>query len=264
MDLSFTLPNKKEVVVSEILYKDLRKMALYNDSSLSNTIDFLESFILTKGLTVVEKLFAFFILREKCIGDQVAIGSKKGKVNIDLHVFKKNIGTFDDIREEIDVDGIKCVLNYPSRFYVGDTDFIFSLIESLEIDNEKVTISSLSKQEYNKIISRLPDTIFGHLEAFVQKNSSHFNVLVYEGKESMEIDTITLNMLDGSFSAFIVKLFDCIQDTDYREMLFVLSKRIPDVSFLINSTYLELNDYYKLYADEIEKQNEDLQKQNAS
>ena len=47
-------------------------------------------------------------------------------------------------------------------------------------------------------------------------------------------------------------------------MLFVLSKRIPDVSFLINSTYLELDDYYKLYADEVEKQNEDLQKQNAS
>ena len=204
MDLSFTLPNNKEVIVNEILYKDLRKMALYSDSSLPNTIDFLESFILTKGLTVVEKLFAFFILRERCIGDQVAIGSKKGKVNIDLHVFKKNIGSFDDIREEIDVDGIKCVLNYPSRFFVGDTDFIFSLIESLEVDNEKVTISSLSKQEYDKIISRLPDTIFNHLEAFVQKNSTHFNILVYEGKESMEIDKIVLNMLDGSFQHLLL------------------------------------------------------------
>ena len=264
MDLSFTLPNKKEVVVNEILYKDLRKMALYNDSSTSNTIDFLESFIITKGLTVVEKLFAFLILREKCIGDQVAVGSKKGNVNIDLHLFTKNIGTFDDISEEVDVEGIKCVLNYPSRFNVGDTDFIFSLIESLEIDGEKIKVSSLSKQEYNKIFSRLPDSIFSHLEAFVQKNKPHFNMVVFEGKESMDIEKIKLSMLDGSLSAFIVKLFDCIQDTDYREMLFVLSKRIPDVSFLINSTYLELDDYYKLYADEIEKQNEDLQKQNAS
>jgi hypothetical protein len=155
-------------------------------------------------------------------------------------------------------------LNYPSKFYVGNTDFIFSLIESLEIDGEKIIVPSLSKQEYNKIFSRLPDSIFNHLEAFIQKNKPHFNMVVFEGKENMDIKEIKLSMLDGSLPAFIVKLFDCIQDTDYREMLFVLSKRIPDVSFLINSTYLELDDYYKLYADEIEKQNEDLQKQNAS
>jgi len=264
MDLSFTLPNKKEVVVKEILYKDLRKMALYNDSSRSNIIKFLESFIVTKGLNVVEKLFTLFILREKCIGEQVAVGSKKGNVNIDLQLFRKNIGSFDDIRQEIDVEGIKCVLNYPSRFYVGDTDFIFSLIESLEIDNEKIILSSLSEEDYTNVVGRLPDTIFNYIEKFVKSNAPHFSMIVYNGKESMEIDEIKLNMLDGSLVAFIVKLFDCIGDTDYREMLFVLSKRIPDVLFLTNCTYLELFDYYKLYQDEVEKQNQDLQNQSAS
>ena len=264
MDLSFTLPNKKEVTVNEILYKDLRKMALYNDSSYSNIIRFLESFIVTRGLNLVEKLFTFFILREKCIGEQVAVGSKKGNVNIDLQLFRKNIGSFDDIRQEIDVEGIKCVLNYPWKFYVGDTDFIFSLIESLEIDNEKVILSSLSKEDYTNVIGRLPDTIFKYIEEFVKSNAPHFSMIVYKGKESMEIDEIKLNMLDGSLAAFIVKLFDCISDTDYREMLFVLSKRIPDVLFLSNCTYLELFDYYNLYQDEVEKQNQDLQNQSAS
>ena len=238
MDLSFTLPNKKEVTVNEILYKDLRKMSLYNDSSYSNIIKFLESFIVTKGLNIVEKLFTFFILREKCIGEQVAVGSKKGNVNIDLQLFRKNIGSFDDIRQEVDVEGIKCTLNYPSKFFVCDTDFIFSLIESVEVDNEKIILSSLSEDDYKNIIGKLPDTIFKYLEEFTRSHLSHFSMIVFEGQESMEIDEIKLNMLDGSLPAFIVKLFDCIGDTDYREMLFVLSKRIPDVLFLTNCTYL--------------------------
>ena len=179
MDLSFTLPNKKEVTVNEILYKDLRKMSLYNDSSYSNIIKFLESFIVTKGLNIVEKLFTFFILREKCIGEQVAVGSKKGNVNIDLQLFRKNIGSFDDIRQEVDVEGIKCTLNYPSKFFVGDTDFIFSLIESVEVDNEKIILSSLSEDDYKNIIGKLPDTIFKYLEEFTRSHLSHFSMIVF-------------------------------------------------------------------------------------
>ena len=45
MQLSFILPNKKEVVVREILFKDLRKFSLYEDFTITDTIEFLETFI---------------------------------------------------------------------------------------------------------------------------------------------------------------------------------------------------------------------------
>tara|TARA_R110002051_G_scaffold81613_1_gene145673 strand:+ start:1381 stop:2175 length:795 start_codon:yes stop_codon:yes gene_type:complete len=264
MGLSFILPNKKEVLVNEIVYKDLRKISLYRDASITGTLNFLESFILTKNLNVVEKLFTFFLLREKCIGEQLAVGSKKGNVNIDLRLIIENIGTFDDISEAINVDGIKCVLNYPTKFNVGSTDFLFSLIESLEIDGEQITVSSLSEKEYNEVFNRLPEAIFGYLTDFVKRNKSHFEMLVFEKREDMDIDEIKLNVLDSTLPTFINRLFDCIDGTNYREMLFILCKRIPDVSFLINCTYLEIEDFYKLYADEVEKQNENLQNQNDS
>jgi hypothetical protein len=264
MALSFSLPNKKEVLVNEILYKDLRKMSLYRDASLTGTLNFLESFILTKNLNVMEKLFTFFLLREKCIGEQVSVGSKKGNINIDLDLFKTNIGTFDDISETVDVNGIKCVLNYPTKFNLGSTDFLFSLIESLEIDEEQILVSSLSEDEYNEIFNRLPDGIFGYLTDFVQKNKAHFEMLVFEEREDMEIDEIRINVLDITLPTFIARIFNCIDSTHYREMLFILCKRIPDVSFLINCTFLEIEDFYKLYADEVEKQNENLQNQNDS
>ena len=197
MALSFSLPNKKEVLVNEILYKDLRKMSLYRDASLTGTLNFLESFILTKNLNVMEKLFTFFL-------------------------------------------------------------------ESLEIDEEQILVSSLSEDEYNEIFNRLPDGIFGYLTDFVQKNKAHFEMLVFEEREDMEIDEIKINVLDITLPTFIARIFNCIDSTHYREMLFILCKRIPDVSFLINCTFLEIEDFYKLYADEVEKQNENLQNQNDS
>ena len=264
MDVSFILPNKKEVFVKEILYKDLRKISLYRDSTTVGVIEFLESFILTKGLNVAEKLLTFFILREKCIGENIAVGSSKGNVNIDLNLLRKNVGTFDDIKETVDIDEMRCVLNYPSRFNLGSTDFVFSLIESIELDDDKIYIPTLTDDEYNEVISKLPESVFEHLEYFVGKNKSHFNVSVFEGRENLEIDEIKLNMLDKTLPAFIARLFDCIDDQNYREMLFILCKRIPDITFLTNCTYLEIEDYYKMYSDELEKQSESLQKQEIS
>jgi len=264
MDLSFILPNKKEVFVKEILYKDLRKISLYRDSTTIGIIKFLESFILTKNLNVVEKLSTFFILRERCIGENISVGSKKGNVNIELEFLKKNVGVFDDISETVDIEGMRCVLNYPSKFNLGSTDFIFSLIESIEFEGEKILISNLTESEYDEVINKLPEAVFRYLEDFVQRNKSHFEILVFEGRESLEIDKIRLNLLDISLPTFIARLFDCIDGTNYREMLFVLCKRIPDVTFLINCTYLEIEDFYKMYSDEIEKQTANLQKENSS
>ena len=258
MDLSFILPNKKEVSVKEILYKDLRKISLYRDSTTVGIIEFLESFILTNNLNVVEKLFTF------CIGESISVGSKKGNVNIELGFLKKNVGVFDDISETVDIEGMRCVLNYPSKFNLGSTDFIFSLIESIEFEGEKILISSLTGSEYDEVINKLPEAVFRYLEDFVQRNKAHFEILVFEGRESLEIDKIRLNLLDISLPTFIATLFDCIDDTNYREMLFVLCKRIPDVTFLINCTYLEIEDFYKMYSDEVEKQTANLQKENSS
>ena len=185
-------------------------------------------------------------------------------MNIDLRLIIENIGTFDDISEAIDVDGIKCVLNYPTNFNLGNTDFIFSLIESLDIDGEQITVSSLSKKEYNDVFDKLPESIFEYLTDFAQRNQSHFEVQAFKEREDMEIDEIRLNLLDGTLPTFINRLFDCVDSVNYREMLFILCKRIPDISFLINCTYLEIEDFYKLYADEVEKQNENLQNQNDS
>ena len=71
-------------------------------------------------------------------------------------------------------------------------------------------------------------------------------------------------MLTTMLPTFIVRLFNCVSDTDYRQLIFILCKRIPDVGFLINSTYKELDDFYDLYKDEVEKHNQNLKNEKAS
>jgi len=264
MELSFRLPNKKEVLVKELLFKDLRNFSLYRDSTLTGAIKFLESFICTKNLNIVEKFLTLLILREKCIGERIGVNSKKGIVNIDLEYIRNNIGAFEDIREEITIDNIKCVLNYPSRFNIGDTDFIFSLIESIEIQEEKILIPGLSNDEYKSVINKLPKEIYSYLEQFINKNQVHFEVTALEEREKLDIKKIELNVLNSSFPSFIVHIFNCMTDVEYRELLFVLCKRVLDVNFLINSTYLEIQDFYKLYSDETTKENESLKSEKTS
>jgi len=264
MQLSFILPNKKEVVVREILFKDLRKFSLYEDFTITDTIEFLETFIVTQGLNIVEKFLAFLFLREVCISDQLTVGSKKGNVNVNFEHIRSNIGSFEDISEQVTIDGIEFTLNYPYQYNLGDSDFILSCIEKIKIQDEIVYPPTLNKNDTKLIMDKIPKGILEYLQNFLIKNSNYFNINILEERKTIGVQEININILTTTFPTFIVRLFNYVSDTDYRQLIFLLCKRIPDVNFLINSTYKELNDFYDLYKDEIEKHNQNLKNQKSS
>ena len=55
-------------------------------------------------------------------------------------------------------------------------------------------------------------------------------------------------------------MFSGLDENTYREYLFILSRRIPDVNFLVNSTLVDILDYLELYKRECDEENEKLQK----
>ena len=261
MQLSFILPNKKEVVVEEILFKDLRKFSLYSDSAVGDALKFLETFICTKNLNIVEKFISLVMLRQRCVGDDITLTSNKGPVNVNLDLVIQGIGDIEDRSKIIEIDNAKYQLNYPSRFNCGDSDFIFSLIQSIQIDDEKIILSEVAAQEYTQIINTLPKNLYRHLVRFVQQNKNYFSLKIFEGRKNLDIPEINLDVLSADTSNFIVSLFNAITANDYRQMLFILCNRIPDINYLINCTFIEVEDYYNLYKDEAEKENEALKKQ---
>ena len=264
MQLSFILPNKKEVFVRELLFKDLRKFSLYQDFTTTSALQFLETFILTEGLNIVEKFLAFLFLREVCIGDQLVVGSEKGNVNVGFEHIRSNIGSFEDISEQVTINDIEVTLNYPSQYNFGSSDFMLSCIEKIKIQDEVVALSTLNERDAKLVIDKLPREILKHLQKFILKNKNYFNIKILEERKTIGIEEININMLTTMLPTFIVRLFNCVSDTDYRQLIFILCKRIPDVGFLINCTYRELNDFYDLYKDEVEKHNQNLKNEKAS
>jgi|TARA_R110002020_G_scaffold118060_3_gene269969 hypothetical protein len=262
MQLLLTLPNKKEVVVEEILYKDLRKFCLYNNLTIADTIDYLETFIVTKNLNVMEKFLSLLLLRQQCIGETISISSNRGPIDIEINYILKNIGDIEDRVKTIKVGNVKYELSLPTQFNCGDSDFVFSLIRSIEVDNEKITLSEVTKEEYAEILNTLPKTLYSDLTNFVDESETFFNFKFIEGRESLDIAEIRLNVLSQEFSHFILNLFNVISGNDYRQMIFTLCRRMKDISFLVNCTFVEIEDYYRLYKEEVDQENKSLQKQN--
>jgi hypothetical protein len=124
MTFTYILPNRKEVRLKEILYKDLRTFNLYSDTALHGRLEFLESFILTKNLNILEKFYCLFYLRQKCIGNQITITSNKGPINVDLDFLLENAGGLPNIETDIPIDNITYTLDFPHHFNTGNDDFI--------------------------------------------------------------------------------------------------------------------------------------------
>ena len=171
----------------------------------------------------------------------------------------KNIQSSHDISEEVTINNIKYVLNYPTKFNLGNTDFLFSIIESITIDGERIVVNELTDGEFEQIINSLPKKLYTHLTNYTKKYRDLFTVTIWEEREKINLQKLDLNILTTSFPLFLVKLFNTLSHTEYEELIFVLSKRIPDVNFLINSTYIEIQDYMELYKREVDQINENLQ-----
>jgi len=261
MNFTYILPNRKEAKLKEILYKDLRTFNLYSETALHGRIDFLESFIITKDLNVLEKFYCLLYLRQQCIGNEVDVTSDKGPVSVDLDFLIKNIGGIPNIETDVSIDNIVYTLDFPHHFNTGDDDFILSLIKKIRIGDDELVLSDLTEDEYRDALERLPDQLHGFIDKFLEECEEFFSLTLLDERENVDIRPIKFNITQYDFADFITSLFKCITTAGYREMLFVLSKRIGDVSFLANSTFLEVNDYFQLYRDEFENQKANQQQQ---
>ena len=254
MNFTYILPNRKEVKLKEILFKDLRTFNLYSETSLRGRLDFLESFIITKGLNVLEKFYCLLYLRSQCIGNEISITSDKGPVSVSLDFLISNIGGIPDIQTDIKIDNVVYTLDFPHHFNTGNDDFVLSLVKKIQIGDENLVLSDLSASDYLEAIERLPEQLYKFIDKFLEESKEFFSLSLLGERKSIDIRPIKFSTMQYDFTDFVVSLFKCITTQGYREILFSLSKRITDVTFLTNSTFLEVNDYFELYKDEIENQ----------
>ena len=252
--MTFTLPSGKEVLVKQFVYKHLREL-LFRDNSLYTKLKYLESFIITQDLNAVEKFIALLMLRERCIRSKAQLTIDGKDKNINIKYIIESFQECIDIRREIVKDDIKITLDYPSRFCVN-TDNVLSVIRDITVDGESLNLDILTDDEFVQVINKLPADILNTVNQFVAEKQDAFKFPLLQGKNN----PADLNFLNSSPFLFIDSMFAGLDENTYREYLFVLSKRIRDVNFLINSPLVDIIDYLDLYKRENDEENEKLQK----
>ena len=247
MYLTFTLPRGKEVITEEFLYKDIKE--LFQDTTLSNKVKVLEKFIVTKDLNAVEKFIALLKLRQKCINSAVTLTLDGRDIEIGIDAILQSFEEIINIREQRTINDITVVLDYPSRFCV-DSDNVLSVIHTIELEDQKIDLSSVPDDEFLQITNSLPGDVLTLIYEFVEKRKDAltFNLL----------DKMYLNFLDASPFIFLNNIFECLDDYKFREYLFILSRRMRDINFLLNCTLVEIYDYIELYRRESEEEKQKL------
>ena len=252
MLITVTLPSGKEVVVKEFLYKHIREL-LFQNNSLENKLKYLEGFIVTQNLNVIEKFIALLILREKCIKPTAMLSIDKVDKEVSIGYILESFEETVNIREKISVGDIQLTLDYPSKFCIN-TNNLLSIIREIKIEDQYVIMDTLPEDEFLQVINKLPAEILSTVDSFVTSKQEAFVLPLLSGRHN----SYNINLLDPSPFVFIDSLFTCIDENSYREHLFILSKRIGDVEFLTNSSLIDILDYLELYKRECEDENEKL------
>ena len=251
MDHVFQLPNGKSVTVKEFLYKDVKEF--FYDKPHKDKAEFLNSFIKTKNLNVFEKFIALVKLRKRCIKQTVNLNINGRDKDVDLEYILDAFNEILDIREEVEIDNFKLVLDYPTEFVIS-SDNIFKVIQTIEIDNDIVDLNSVTSEEFTLITSSLPAQVLQTITDFYNRKKKALVVSAFENAD------VEINFLNSSPFHFLDTLYKCIDPNTYREYLFVLSKRMRDVTFLANSTFIDILDYIELYKRESEDEKEKVAK----
>tara|TARA_R110002020_G_scaffold109856_3_gene254115 strand:+ start:4391 stop:5161 length:771 start_codon:yes stop_codon:yes gene_type:complete len=252
MQCIFKLPNGKEVATKEFLFKDVR--IFFHEMSLRSRAEILEKFIITPDLNVVEKLITLIMLRARCIKQSVSLNLNNKDKEVGLDYILESFDEVIDIREEKQIDNILLTLDYPSRFVVN-TDNIFSVIQKIKIDDEEINLTTLTEKEFIEITNSLPAEVLGVISNYIEDKQHALQVTLFPGP-----DSVVLNFLNESPFNLIESLYNCIDPYSYREYLFVLSRRMKDVTFLLNSTLIDIEDYMSLYKRENDDEGDSVAK----
>ena len=252
MQCVFKLPNNKEVITKEFLFKDVRNF--FYKMSLQRRAKILEEFIVTKNLNVVEKLITLIKLRQRCVKQSVSLNLNKIEKEVSIDYILKSFDEIIDIREERSINNISLVLDYPSKFIVN-SDNIFSVIQKIKIDEQEIDLNEVTQKEFIEITNSLPAEVLKLLTDYIESKKHALYVNLFEGSDSIE-----LNFLNESPFILLESLYNFIDPYTYREYLFVLSRRMKDVTFLLNSTFIDILDYMELYKRENEDDGEKVAK----
>lgn len=237
--LGLVLPTSKSALLKTFTFENCRELFSIKDNKQA-TLSFIEDFFITNDLHILEKLYCLLHLRDLCIGNMIELKD----CSFDIIQIQNEIEEINNIKKTINFNGNIITLDYPKSFTLS-TIYEDCFIQTVILDKESVDYNTLSIDEQNLIFNYLPSDVKSEIKEFYKQHISKLKIeFSLRGKKQI------LNLDSSQALDFIAAILTPINCRTYRDYIFILSKRIKDVTFLNQSTYLDIRDYMELYLKE--------------
>jgi hypothetical protein len=159
-----------------------------------------------------------------------------------------------DISEDIVIEenDLKIIIGLPNLFQRDDFIPVYNIIKYINISGISINLINLSIQEKHDIIDNLPPVIYNKIyNKIISEKSKIFSV------DNPSLKDFRLNFLSNDIYFFLRGLFGNFDEYYFKDVIFLLSKRI-DGNILLQSTPMEIQYYIEKYSEEMDNQNQNL------
>ena len=243
-----SLFSEKGLSISEFTLDDLRTISfLIENDSDKELYNFLISKI-NNNCNSIDKFNLLLQSRCKFINEKITLNNGESNISINLKLLIDNyIKNITNIRNIVNIEDFYITLDYPEELIHNDK-------QSLEIDcikhiiykGKEVNIQNLKNSEKIELYEKLPIAVIREVKNFIDKSNQQ--VILMEPK--FGLPEISVNFFNESFS-ILKTLYNYYNYEDIIDMVFILSKRIPDIQYLNTRNPRDLENIIRLYEDEL-------------
>lgn len=196
-------------------------------------IEYLNSF---RGKDIYEKFKTILKAWDNDVSYTLNFNIKDTPTKIQLSYINSQ---FQELSEDVYITegNVKIIIGIPTQFEFTETIPIYNILKYIDISGISINLTDLSFHDKRAIIDKLPGNVFNIILKNIEKEKEKtFKV------DNPMLENFKINFLSADPLTFLKGLFSNFDEYYFRDVIFVLSKRI-DGNILLQSTPLEI-EYY--------------------
>jgi hypothetical protein len=254
MILSVKNPINGEIgKIKDLTIEDFRSLSFILENGDDGDLENFLNDRLIGDINSLTKLLTLINARMQFVSEQITFNNGSTNVNIDIKFLLREIlNNIKDIRTVIDMDDYQVHIDYPTKLvHKNKEDLLMDCIYCMVHKHKTLYFRELNDESKNDIISMFNAKAILKIQEVISDINSPITIF----KARANLPDIKISLFDNSSFVFIRTLFSYYTYDEITELIFMISKRIPDLQYLNSRTPRDLELIIRLYSEEIEKSN---------
>ncbi len=238
------------ISMNEVTIEDFRSISFMIENDSDESLYKLLCSKLNHLCNAPDKFRLFLDTRIKHVDENIVFNNGSSDITINLKLwldtFQKSL---KNIRETTIIEDFIITLDYPDQmFFDNQEDIVLGCLQSLSYKDKKIEFKTLDKVEKDAILNKIPIKILKYIKEFISNNNKE--IVLMESK--LNLPEVKVSLFDNSAFSLIKTIYSYYSYENITELIFWLSKRIPDVTYISSRTPRDISDFVRLYETELE------------